>query len=185
MRAGRPARQTVEYVRHGTVSLLAALEVNTGKVRGRCVARHTGEEFLDETVVGRRNEKVHVILDNLSSHKTKAVKDWLAKHPNVQLHFTPIDSSWPNQVEVWLGDCIRRAVFKPAPDLSKKIMACIRLYNRDARPFKPTYRNPRKRIRASPYFSCATLEYTLSADLRKTYLSRRQASTRNRVQADS
>ena len=134
MRAGRPERQSVEYVRHGTVSLLAALEVQTGKVQGRCEARHTSEEFvrfLDQAVVGRRRQQVHVILDNLSAHKTAAVKAWLAKHPNVHLHFTPTYSSWLNQVEIWLGlitrDCIRRGVFKSAPDLSKKIMAYIRL----------------------------------------------------------
>lgn len=157
MRAGRPERQSVEYVRHGTVSLLAALEVQTGKVQGRCVARHTSEEFvrfLDEAVVGRRRRQVHLILDNLSAHKTAAVKAWLAEHPNVHLHFTPTYSSWLNQVEIWLGlitrDCIRRGVFKSAPDLSKKIMAYIRLYNRNARPFRWTYRNPRKRIHVSP-----------------------------------
>jgi transposase len=157
MRAGRPERQSVEYVRHGTVSLLAALEVQTGKVQGRCVARHTSEEFvrfLDETVVGGRRRQVHVILDNLSAHKTAAVKTWLAEHPNVQLHFTPTYSSWLNQVEIWLGlitrHCIRRGAFKSAPDLSKKIMAYIRLYNRNARPFRWTYRNPRKRIHVSP-----------------------------------
>jgi transposase len=157
MRAGRPERQTVEYVRHGTVSLLAALEVHTGKVQGRCVARHTSQEFvrfLDEAVVGRQRKKIHVILDNLSAHKTAAVKAWLAGHPQVQLHFTPTYSSWLNQVEIWLGmitrDCIRRGAFKSAPDLAKKIMAYVRLYNRCARPFCWTYRNPRKRIRVSP-----------------------------------
>jgi len=157
MRAGQPERQTVEYVRHGTVSLLAALEVQTGKVQGRCVARHTSEEFvrfLDQAVVGRRREKVQVILDNLSAHQTATVKDWLAKHPNVQLHFTPTYSSWLNQVEIWLGlitrDCIRRGVLKSTPDLTNKIMAYIRLYNRHAQPFQWTYRNPRKRVRVSP-----------------------------------
>lgn len=157
MRAGQPERQTVEYVRHGTVSLLAALEVQTGKVQGRWVARHTSEEFvrfLEEAVVGRRRQKVHVILDNLSAHKTAAVTAWLAEHPNVQLHFTPTYSSWLNQVEIWLGlitrDCIRRGVFKSAPDLAQKIMAYIRLHNRHAQPFHWTYRNPRKRVRVSP-----------------------------------
>ena len=157
MRPGRPERQSVEYVRHGTVSLLAALEVQTGKVQGRCVPRPTSNEFvrfLDEAVVGQRRRQVHVILDNLSAHKTAAVKAWLGEHPKVRLHFTPTYSSWLNQIEIWLGlisrDCIRRGVFKSAPDLSKKIMAYIRLYNRHARPFHWTYRNPRKRIHVSP-----------------------------------
>jgi hypothetical protein len=110
--------------------------------------------FLDETVVGPPRKKVHVILDNLSAHKTAAVKAWLAEHPNVQLHFTPTYSSWLNQVEIWLGmitrDCIRRGVFKSVPELVKKIMAYVRVYNRTARPFRWTYRHPRKRIRVSP-----------------------------------
>ncbi len=157
MRARQPERQTVEYVRHGTVSLLAALEVHTGKVLGRCVARHTSQEFvrfLDGAVAGHPRKQVHVILDNLSAHKTAAVKAWLTSHANVQLHFTPTYSSWLNQVEIWLGmitrDCIRRGVFKSVPELVKKIMAYVRVYNRHAQPFRWTYRHPRKRIRVSP-----------------------------------
>ena len=157
LRSGRPERQAVEYVRHGTVSLLAALEVHTGKVHGRCVARHTSQEFvrfLDEAVLAQQRRPVHLILDNLSTHKTAAVRAWLAKHPQVQLHFTPTYSSWLNQVEIWLGmitrDCIRRGVFQSLPDLVNKIMAYVRQYNRNAQPFRWTYRNPRKRIRVSP-----------------------------------
>jgi transposase len=156
LRAGQPERQSVEYIRHGTVSLLAALEVQTGKVLGRCVGRHTSQEFvrfLDEAVVGQRRKQIHVILDNLSAHKTAEVKVWLDRHPNVQLHYTPTYSSWLNQVEIWLGmvtrDCIRRGVFKSVPDLVSKIMAYIRLYNRNARPFRWTYSNPKKRIRVA------------------------------------
>lgn len=147
----------MEYVRHGTVSLLAALEVGSGRVEGRCVQRHTGEEFvrfLAQTVVGRPRKKVHVVLDNLPAHKTAAVKAWVTEHPSVQLHFTPTYSSWLNQVEIWLGlitrDCIRRGVFKSVPDLTKKIMSYIRLYNRSVRPFCWMCRNPRHRIRVSP-----------------------------------
>jgi len=157
LRSGRPERQAVEYVRHGTVSLLAALEVQTGKVRGRCVARHTSQEFvrfLDEAVLGHPRRPVHLILDNLATHKTAAVRAWLENHPQVQLHFTPTYSSWLNQVEIWLGmitrDCIRRGVFQSVPDLVHKIMTYVRLYNRNAQPFRWTYRNPRKRIRVSP-----------------------------------
>jgi len=156
LRAGQAERQSVEYVRHGTVSLLAALEVHTGKVMARCVARHTSQEFvrfLDEAVVGQRRKQIHVILDNLSAHKTAEVKAWLGCHPNVRLHYTPTYSSWLNQVEIWLGlitrDCIRRGVFKSVSDLVAKIMAYIRFYNRHARPFHWTYRNPRKRIHVS------------------------------------
>ena len=102
----------------------------------------------------QRRKQIHVILDNLSAHKTAGVKAWLDRHPNVQLHYTPTYSSWLNQVEIWLGmitrDCIRRGTFKSVPDLVTKIMAYIRLYNRNARPFRWTYRDPKRRIRVSP-----------------------------------
>lgn len=157
LRAGKPERHSVEYVRHGTVSLLAAPEVHTGKVQSRCVARHTSDEvvrFLDEAVVGQRRKQIHVILDNLSVHKTAAVRAWLERHPHVQFHFTPTYSSWLNQVEIWLGmitrDCLRRGTFKSVSHLVNKIMGYIRLYNRTAQPFCWTYHNPRKRIHVLP-----------------------------------
>jgi transposase len=153
----RPERQTVEYVRHGTVSLLAALEVHSGKVVGRCVPRHTSEEFvkfLDEAVATHRGKTIHVILDNLAVHKAPVVQAWAKKHSQVTFHFTPTYASWLNQIEIWLGmitrDCIRRGVFHSVSDLAHKIMTYIRFYNRNAQPFHWTYRNPRKRIRVSP-----------------------------------
>jgi transposase len=156
LQPARPERQTVEYVRHGTVSLFAALEVHSGKVVGRCAPRHTSQEFvrfLDQAVVTHRRKTIHVILDNLAVHKTPAVQAWAKQHPNVTFHFTPTYASWLNQVEIWLGmitrDCIRRGVFHSASDLAHKIMTYIRLYNRNAQPFRWTYRNPRKRIRVS------------------------------------
>jgi transposase len=156
LQPGRPERHSVEYVRHGTVSLFAALEVHTGKVRGRCIPRHTSDafvRFLDEAVVGQRRRQIHLILDNLAVHKTPLVQAWLESHPNVHLHFTPTYASWLNQVEIWLGmitrDCIRRGIFRSAPDLVHKITTYIRLYNRNAQPFRWTYRHPRKRIRVS------------------------------------
>jgi transposase len=84
LRLGRPERHSVEYVRHGTVSLFAALEVHTGKVKGRCAARHTGEAFvgfLDQAVVGRQRRQIHLILDDLAVHKTPGVQTWLNSHP--------------------------------------------------------------------------------------------------------
>src|SRR5215469_11725850 len=148
LRPARPERQTVEYVRHGTVSLFAALEVHSGKVVGLCV------QFLEEAVAPHRRKTIHVILDKLSAHKTPAVRAWAQQHPNVTFHFTPTYASWLNQVEIWLGmitrDCIRRGVFYSVSDLAHKLMTYIRLYNRNAQPFRWTYRNPRKRIRVSP-----------------------------------
>jgi hypothetical protein len=156
MRPQQPERQTVEYVRHGTVSLFAALEVHSGKVVGRCVPRHTSEEFvsfLNEAVAAQRRKAIHVILDNLAVHKAPVVQAWTKQHPKVTFHFTPTYASWLNQIEIWLGmitrDCIRRGVFHSVPDLAHKIMTYIRLYNRNAQPFHWTYRNPKKRIRVS------------------------------------
>ena len=156
LRPARPERQTVEYVRHGTVSLFAALEVHSGKVVGRCAPRHTSQEFvqfLDQAVAHYRRKTIHVILDNLAVHKTPAVRAWAKQHSNVTFHFTPTYASWLNQVEIWLGmitrDCIRRGVFHSVSDLAHKILTYIRLYNRNAQPFRWTYRNPRKRIRVT------------------------------------
>jgi len=156
LRPGSPERHTVEYVRHGTVSLFAALEVHSGKVLGRCAPRHTSEafvEFLSEAVAHQGGKTIHVILDNLAVHKTPTVKAWAAAHPKVHFHFTPTYASWLNQVEIWLGmitrDCIRRGIFHSVPDLNHQIMNYIRLYNRHAQPFHWTYSNPKKRIRVS------------------------------------
>jgi transposase len=156
LRPGQVERRAVEYVRHGTVSLFAALEVPTGKVLGRCAPRHTSAEFvefLDQAVRAHRRKTTHVILDNLAVHKTPLVRDWQKQHPNVHFHFTPTYASWLNQVEIWLGmitrDCIRRGVFHSVPDLMHKILTYIRQYNRNAQPFRWTYTNPRKRIHVS------------------------------------
>jgi len=156
MRAGQTERRSVEYVRHGTISLFAALQVQSGKVFGRCAPRHTSEEFvnfLDQSVGGHGRKTIHVILDNLAVHKTPLVRAWQKQHPNVHFHFTPTYASWLNQVEIWLGmitrDCIRRGIFCSVPDLVHKILAYIRHSNRHAQPFHWTYSNPKKRIRVS------------------------------------
>src|SRR5712692_9046185 len=156
LRPGQVERRAVEYVRHGTVSLFAALEVPSGKVFGRCAPRHTSVEFvefLDQAVVAQRRKTIHVILDNLAVHKAPPVRAWQKQHPNVHFHFTPTYSSWLNQVEIWLGmitrDCIRRGVFHSVPELAYKILTYIRQYNRNAQPFRWIYSNPKKRIRVS------------------------------------
>src|SRR5262252_4327463 len=104
---GRAERHGFEYVRRGTLSLYAALDTRTGQVMGKTVASHTSEEFVAflAAVVASRppREEIHVILDNLSAHKTKRVKEFLGLHQNVHLHFTPTYSSWLNQVELWLS----------------------------------------------------------------------------------
>jgi transposase len=153
---GRAERHGFEYCRHGTLSLYAALEVATGRVDGMPAARHTSADFLrfmDHVVTGyRRTQELHVILDNLSAHKTKAVTAWRAQHPNVHFHFTPTYSSWLNQVELWFAkierDLIARGIFTSVPDLRKQLLQYIKLHNKTARPFEWTYDNPKRRIRA-------------------------------------
>ena len=153
---GRAERHGFEYYRHGTLSLYAALEVATGRVAGMPAARHTSADFLafmDQVVAGyRRRQELHVILDNLSAHKTKAVRAWQAAHPHVHFHFTPTYSSWLNQVELWFAkierDVIARGIFTSVPDLRKKLRQYITLHNKTAQPFQWIYDNPKRRVRA-------------------------------------
>src|SRR6201988_837934 len=104
---GRAERHGFEYFRHGTLSLYAALNTRTGTVLGQPALRDTTEEFyafLGQIVaVESKQREIHIILDNLSTHKTQRVRDFLAEHPNVHLHFTPTYSSWLNQVEIWFS----------------------------------------------------------------------------------
>jgi len=155
MSPGRIERHGFEYYRHGTLSLYAALDVRTGKVQGKTAARHTSEEFVEflGQVVGAcpPRQEIHVILDNLSAHKTTRVQDFLGQHPNVQLHFTPTYSSWLNQVEIWFGrierEVIARGVFTSVRDLARKLMRYIRAYSKTARPFNWKYADARRRVR--------------------------------------
>lgn len=152
---GRAERHGFEYVRNGTLSLYAALNTQTGEVQGKTTARHTTQEFVafltDIVVRYPDDQEIHIILDNLSAHKTQRVQDFLALHPNVELHFTPTYSSWLNQVELWFSkierDLIYRGVFTSVKDLSRRIMTYIRKYNDEPKPFKWSYDNPSRRIR--------------------------------------
>ena len=151
---GRLERHGFEYYRHGTLSLYAALDTLTGEVHGKTVDRHTGEAlvtFLDGLVATQpAHRDIHVILDNLSAHKSKRVQEWLAVNPRVRFHYTPTYSSWLNQVEIWFAkierDVIARGVFTSTKDLSKKILRYIRRYNHNARPIRWSYSDPTRRI---------------------------------------
>src|SRR6185369_14019352 len=120
----------------------AALDVKSGKVHGKTAARHTSEEFVGflEEVVGLclPKQEIHIIVDNLSAHKTQKVAEFLDAHPQVKLHFTPTYSSWLNQVEIWFArierDVISRGVFTSVKDLARKLMRYIRAYSETARP---------------------------------------------------
>jgi transposase len=151
---GRAERHGFEYYRHGTLSLYAALNTRSGEVLGKTAARHTSAEFvafLSQLVAHQpRKREIHVILDNLSTHKTQLVEEFLAAHPRVHLHFTPTYSSWLNQVELWFGkierDVIARGVFTSVSDLKRKLMRYIRQYNKACKPIKWTYADPSHRI---------------------------------------
>jgi transposase len=151
---GRLERHGFEYRRHGTLSLYAALEVKTGKVQGKTAQRHTSVEFVSflEQVVStcKPRQEIHIILDNLSAHKTKTVQEFLERNSNVKLHFTPTYSSWLNQVEIWFArlerEVIARGIFTSAQDLARKLMRYIRAYSKTARPFKWKYSDVRRRI---------------------------------------
>jgi transposase len=153
---GRAERHGFEYYRHGTLSLFAALNPQTGAVLGQTAARHRSVEFVRflEQVVGTcpSDQPVHIILDNLSVHKSAPVQEFLAGHRNVQLHFTPTYSSWLNQVEIWFSklqrEVIDRGIFTSVADLRRKIMRYIRLYGKSAKPFRWKYSDARHRIPA-------------------------------------
>jgi transposase len=152
---GRVERHGFEYYRHGTLSLYAALDVKSGKVHGKTAARHTSEEFVDflgQTVaLCKPKQQIHIIVDNLSAHKTKKVAEFLESQPQVKLHFTPTYSSWLNQVEIWFArierDVIARGVFTSVKDLSRKLMRYIRAYSKHARPFRWKYSDITRRIK--------------------------------------
>jgi len=151
---GRAERHGFEYFRHGTLSLYAAFNTKTGEVLGKTAARHTSAEFvafLADIVANQpRGKEIHVIADNLSAHKTKAVAEFLVTHPNVHMHFTPTYSSWLNQVELWFAkierDVIARGVFTSIADLKRKLMRYIRRYNEQPKPVKWKYFDPKRRI---------------------------------------
>jgi transposase len=152
---GRAERHGFEYYRHGTLSLYAALDVKSGRVEGKAAARHTSEEFVDflERLVAKSRwaKEIHIVLDNLSAHKTTKVGEFLEAHPKIKLHFTPTYSSWLNQVEIWFSkiqrDVIDRGIFTSVADLKRKLMRYIESYAKFAKPIRWTYRDVKRRIR--------------------------------------
>ena len=151
---GRLERHGFEYKRNGTLSLYAALDVKTGKVQGKTAERHTSAEFvrfLEQVIAGcNPSQEIHIILDNLSAHKTNQVEQFLERNSHVRLHFTPTYSSWLNQVEIWFArlerEVIARGIFTSVKDLSRKLLRYIRAYSKTARPFKWKYSDVRRRI---------------------------------------
>jgi transposase len=154
---GRAERHGFEYFRHGTLSLYAALDTATGRVHGKTAARHTSRDFvafLKEVLrLCPPHQQIHIILDNLSAHKTALVHDFLEHNPRVHFHFAPTYSSWLNQVELWFArierDVIARGVFTSVPDLARKLRRYINAYSANARPIQWKYSDPARRIRSN------------------------------------
>jgi len=143
MMPGMPERRTHDYVRHGVTSLFAAFNIADGTVISELHHQHRATEFkkflvtIDKAVPAELD--IHVICDNYGTHKTPAVKTWLARHPRFDMHFTPTGSSWINQVERWFGfltdQMIRRGAHKSVAALERDIRAWIKDWNDNPNPF--------------------------------------------------
>jgi transposase len=147
-RPGHAARREFEYVRHGTVSLIAAMDVVTGEVLGEIIpGRNDSENFIwfltqiDQAVPRDRN--IHVIMDNGASHTSKMTRAWLAAHPRFTVTYTPKHASWLNMIEIFFSiltrRLLRRGEFSSRQDLADKILHFIAVYDQTARPFRWTY----------------------------------------------
>lgn len=143
LKKGRANTMTHDYVRHGTTTLFAALNVADGKVIGQCQARHRHQEWLkflklidEQTPVDRQ---LHLILDNYATHKHPKVKAWMARHPRFHLHFTPTSASWLNMVERFFRDLttkrLRRGIFHSVPELVAALEGYLDTYNQEPTPF--------------------------------------------------
>ena len=143
LRPGLPERRTHDYIRHGTTSLFAALEVATGRVIGKCLRRHRSREFRKflEAVEEQLppGPEIHIVMDNYGTHKTPPVRRWFARHPRYHLHFTPTSASWLNQVERFFAEItrrrIRRGSFNHVRELEEAIHHYLEHHNRNPKPF--------------------------------------------------
>ena len=145
LRPGLPEKQTHDYVRHGTTTLFAALEVATGKVTDACYPRHRHQEFLrflKKVAAAHPRTELHIVVDNYATHKHPDVQAWLAKHPRITLHFTPTSGSWLNMVEIFFGiitrQAIRRGTFTSVKGLITAIETFIDGWNDRCQPFNWT-----------------------------------------------
>ena len=145
MRPGLPEKATHDYVRHGTTTLFAALEVATGKVTDACYPRHRHEEFLKflkHVAKAYPRVKLHIVVDNYATHTHPTVQAWLTKNKRITMHFTPTSGSWLNMVEIFFGiitrQAIRRGTFTSVPNLIGAIRAFIDAYNQRCEPFRWT-----------------------------------------------
>jgi transposase len=142
LRPGIPEKRSHDYIRHGTTTLFAALEIATGKVTDACYPRHRHQEFLKflrQVAAAYPRVPLHVVCDNYGTHTHADVRDWLAKNPRVTLHFTPTSGSWLNMVEIFFSiitrQAIRRGSFTPVKDLIAAIENFIDGWNDRCHPF--------------------------------------------------
>jgi transposase len=142
MRPGLPEKATHDYVRHGTTTLFAALEVATGKITDACYPRHRSDEFLaflKHVAKTYPRVKLHLVVDNYATHKHPQVQAWLARNPRITMHFTPTSGSWLNMVEIFFGiitrQAIRRGTFTSVKDLIAAIEIYIDAWNERCQPF--------------------------------------------------
>ena len=142
LRPGLPEKATHDYLRHGTTTLFAALEIATGKVTDACYPRHRHEEFLKflkQVAKAYPRVQLHIVADNYATHKHPAVQAWLAKNPRITIHFTPTSGSWLNMVEIFFGvitrQAIRRGTFTSVKDLIAAIETYIDAWNERCQPF--------------------------------------------------
>ena len=142
MRPGLPEKATHDYVRHGTTTLFAALEIATGKITDACYPRRRSDEFLrflKQVARGYPRVKLHLVVDNYATHKHPSVQAWLERNPRITMHFTPTSGSWLNMVEIFFGiitrQAIRRGTFTSVKDLIAAIETYIDAWNERCRPF--------------------------------------------------
>lgn len=140
---GTPARATHDYVRHGTTTLFAAMDIISGSVIARNYRRHRSSEFLrflkEVEKATPKHLDLHLVLDNYATHKTPTVKTWLLKHPRVVLHFTPTSASWLNLVERWFAELTRRKLKRSThhsvTELERDIVTWTQNWNTNPKPF--------------------------------------------------
>src|SRR5208283_248875 len=143
LKKGRCGTMTHDYVRHGTTTLFAALELAEGRLIGTCMPQHRHQEWIrflaliDEQTPAELD--LHLVVDNYATHKHPRVRSWLKRHPRFHIHFTPTASSWLNMVERWFRDLtdkrVRRGTFNSVPELIDAIMSYVEHHNRDPKAF--------------------------------------------------
>jgi transposase len=147
MAPGRAARREFEYIRHGTISIIAALNVHSGEVLTERIIKNDSATFIQFlTMLDQHidpNLTIHLVLDNGSSHTSKATKKWLREHPRFQTHYTPAHASWLDQAELFFSiltrRLLRRGEFTSQQDLADRIENFVIVYNRTAKPYRWTY----------------------------------------------